>query len=156
MQEPQEKTQVQSLGWEDPLEKEMATYSSILARRIPWTEEPGEPDWALWSMGLQRIGHNWAAKQQCIHSMIDWGLDLNHCPGKSSLPRPQASQTVWWPWLVFSFPYVQSILWSDKKKNPVYEKWPSSRRKLNNSWKAVTLCYEDKECMTLKNMWCGR
>ena len=36
-----QKTQVQSLGWEDPLEKEMATHSSILAWRIPWTEEPG-------------------------------------------------------------------------------------------------------------------
>ena len=40
MQEMQE-IQVQSLGWEDPLEKEMATHSSILAWRIPWTEEPG-------------------------------------------------------------------------------------------------------------------
>ena len=40
---------VQSLGWEDLLEKEMATHSSILALRIPWTEEPGE----LQSMGLQ-------------------------------------------------------------------------------------------------------
>ena len=46
--------QVQSLGWEDPLEKSMAIYSSILAWRIPWTEEPGE----LQSMGLQRLGHN--------------------------------------------------------------------------------------------------
>ena len=36
------KTQVQSVGWEDPLEKEMATHFSILARRIPWTEEPGK------------------------------------------------------------------------------------------------------------------
>ena len=36
-------TWVQSLGWEDALEKEMATHSNILARRIPWTEEPGEP-----------------------------------------------------------------------------------------------------------------
>ena len=36
-----QETQVQSLGWEDPLEKEMATHSSILAWRIPWTEEPG-------------------------------------------------------------------------------------------------------------------
>ena len=35
-------TQVQSLGWEDPLEKDVATHSSSLARRIPWTEEPGE------------------------------------------------------------------------------------------------------------------
>ena len=40
MQETQE-THIQSLGWEDPLEKEMATHSSILAGEIPWTEEPG-------------------------------------------------------------------------------------------------------------------
>ena len=53
MQETQE-MQVRSLGWEDPLEKEMATYSSILAWRIPWTEEPG----GLQSMGLQRVGHD--------------------------------------------------------------------------------------------------
>jgi len=46
--------QVQSLGWEDPLEKGMATHSSILAWRIPWTEEPG----GLQSMGSQRVGHN--------------------------------------------------------------------------------------------------
>ena len=43
-----QKTWVQSLGWEDPLEKEMATHSSIFAQDIPWTEEPGE----LQSMGL--------------------------------------------------------------------------------------------------------
>ena len=44
-------TWVRSLGWEDPLEKEMATHSSILAWRIPWMEEPG----GLQSMGLQRV-----------------------------------------------------------------------------------------------------
>ena len=59
MQETQE-TQDQSLGWEDPLEKEMATYSSILAWKIPWTEEPGR----LQSMGSQRVGHNLATRQQ--------------------------------------------------------------------------------------------
>ena len=48
------KTQVQSLGWEDPLEKGMAIHSSILAWRIPWTEEPGR----LQSKGLQRVGHD--------------------------------------------------------------------------------------------------
>jgi len=48
------------LGWEDPLEKEMATYSSILAWRISWTEEPGR----LQSMGLQRVGHNSVTKQR--------------------------------------------------------------------------------------------
>ena len=46
---------VQSLGWEDPLEKEMATPTSILAWRFPWTEEPG----GLQSVGLQRVRHNW-------------------------------------------------------------------------------------------------
>ena len=44
-----------SLGWEDPLEKEMATQSSIRAWEIPWTEEPG----GLQSLGLQRVGHHW-------------------------------------------------------------------------------------------------
>ena len=49
-----EETRVQSLGQEDPLEKEMATHSSILAWKIPWTEEPGR----LQSMGSQRVGHD--------------------------------------------------------------------------------------------------
>ena len=47
-------TWVRSLGLEDPLEKEMATHSSILAWRIPWTEEPG----GLQSRGSQRVGHD--------------------------------------------------------------------------------------------------
>ena len=51
---------VQSLGWENPLEKVMATYSSILAWEIPWTEENG----GLQPMGLQRVRYNLAAKQQ--------------------------------------------------------------------------------------------
>ena len=54
-----QETQVQALGWEDSLEKGMATHSSILAWRIPWTEEPG----GLKSMGLQRVGHNRSTKQ---------------------------------------------------------------------------------------------
>ena len=47
-------TWVRSLGWEDPLEKEMATHSSILAWRVPWTEEPG----GLQATGSQRVGHD--------------------------------------------------------------------------------------------------
>ena len=54
--------QVQSLGREDPLEKEMATHSSILAWKIPWTEEPGR----LQSLGSQRIEHDRA----CTHTDI--------------------------------------------------------------------------------------
>ena len=49
-----QETQVQSLGQEDTLEKEMATHSSILAWRIPWTEEPGR----LQSLGSQRVGQD--------------------------------------------------------------------------------------------------
>ena len=51
---------VQFLGWEDPLEKEMATHSSILASEITWTEERG----GLQSVGSQRVGHDLASKQQ--------------------------------------------------------------------------------------------
>ena len=51
-----QETWVRSLGREDPLEKEMATHSSVLAWRIPWTEEPG----GLQSMGLQRVRLDWA------------------------------------------------------------------------------------------------
>ena len=47
-------TQVRSLDWEDPLQKEMATHSGTLAWKIPWTEKPGR----LQSMRLQKVGHN--------------------------------------------------------------------------------------------------
>ena len=56
------KTQVRSLGWEDPLEKEMATHSSILAWRIPWTEEPGR----LQSRGHKELG----TTERLTHDMM--------------------------------------------------------------------------------------
>ena len=62
-----QKTQVPSLGREDPLEKEMATHSSILAWRIPWTEEPG----GLQSTGSQRVGHDWATSLS-LFSFMHW------------------------------------------------------------------------------------
>jgi len=55
-------TRLQSLGLEDHLEKEIATHSSILAWRIPWTEDPGR----LQSTGLQRVGHNWATSLEGV------------------------------------------------------------------------------------------
>ena len=58
-----QETQVQSLGQEDPLEKEIATHSGIFTWEIPWTEEPG----GLQSIELQRVGHNLATKQE--HSL---------------------------------------------------------------------------------------
>ena len=57
-----EETRIRSLGQEDPLEKEMATPSSILAWETPWTEEPG----GLQSTGLQRVGHDLETKQRDI------------------------------------------------------------------------------------------
>ena len=59
---PMQETGVGSLGQEDPLQEEMATHSSTLAWRIPWTEEPGR----LQSKGLQRVGHNLVTKQQQV------------------------------------------------------------------------------------------
>ena len=55
-----QKTWVQSLGWDNPLGKEMANHFNIVAWKIPWTEEPG----GLQSMGLQRVRHDWATEQQ--------------------------------------------------------------------------------------------
>ena len=63
-----QESRVQSLGQEDPLEKEMATHSSILAWEIPWTEKPGGPQ----SMGSQRGQHDLVAKQQQQEKRI-WG-----------------------------------------------------------------------------------
>ena len=65
MQETQE-TWVQSLGWKDPLEKEMATLSSILAWEILWTEESG----GLQSMGSQKVGRDLVSKQQLLRRGI--------------------------------------------------------------------------------------
>ena len=59
-------TWVRSLGWEDPREKEMATHSSILAWRIPGTEDPG----GLLSMGLHRVGYNWSDLAAAEHDHV--------------------------------------------------------------------------------------
>ena len=58
-----QETQVQSLGWEDPLEKEMATHFSILTWRIPWTEEPG----GLQSTRSQKVAHDSVTNTQQTH-----------------------------------------------------------------------------------------
>ena len=69
-----QKTQVQSLDQEDPLEKKMATHSTILAQEIPWSEEPS----GLQSMGHKRIGHYLAIKRR-----RQWQLTPVFLPGKS-------------------------------------------------------------------------
>ena len=58
-----QETWIRSLGWEDPLEKGVATHSSILAWRVPWTEEPG----GLQRMGSQRVGHDGVTNMHTQH-----------------------------------------------------------------------------------------
>ena len=72
------KTWVQSLGREDPLEKEMATHSSVLAWRIPWTEEPGE----LESTGLQRVVHDCTLYNFKISILDGLGIEQNKALNK--------------------------------------------------------------------------
>ena len=63
-----QETHVQTLGQEDPLQKEIATHSSILAWESPWTEEPG----GLQSTWLQRVGHNWSDTAHTNHQWERW------------------------------------------------------------------------------------
>ena len=82
-------TQVRSLGREDPLEKEMATHSSTIAWKIPWTAEPGR----LQSMGLQRVRHDWATRL----------VGIGHSPGETRCKLPEFSRSgVIWDALNFS------------------------------------------------------
>ena len=65
--------QVWALGWEDPLEKEMAIHSSTLAWKIPWTEEPGR----LQSMGSQRVGHDWVTSLHLAFFRTSSGTNIS-------------------------------------------------------------------------------
>ena len=82
-------TQVRSLGREDPLEKGTATHSSILAWRIPWTEEPG----GLQSMGWQRVGHDWVTKHSTcfsVHGILPARiLELVDMPSSRGYSQPR-------------------------------------------------------------------
>ena len=75
-------TRVRSLGWEDPLEKEMAIHSSTIAWKIPWTEEPGR----LQSMGSLRAGHDWVTSLSLftfMHWRRKWQPTPVFLPGES-------------------------------------------------------------------------
>ena len=81
---PMQEAQVRSLGREDPLEEEMATHSSILAWRIPWTEEPGR----LQSTGSQRVGHDCITNTHHTHNFLTGPLVLWHPPGTNPVDNP--------------------------------------------------------------------
>ena len=96
-------TRAWSLGWEDPLEKGKATHSSVLARRIPGTEEPGR----LQSTGSQRVRRDWATSNLRQPSM----LSLGHLPGERSSE---------WTW----DPGLHSLVWTDGDRRPEKASWP--------------------------------
>ena len=89
MQEPQE-TQVQSLGWEDPLAEKMATYSSILAWEIPWTKEPG----GLQSMESKRDRHSWAHTCTLATALV-WPSAISPCWRESCVHNYCHQQEEW-------------------------------------------------------------
>ena len=110
-----QETWIWSLGWEDPLEKDMATYSSILAWRIPWTEDSG----GLQSMGSQSVRHDWVTNSRptCTHSsqqcQYDQGQRSDHRsrwdsvklwtgPGSWPCKSGSFSDFLSWPWKVTS------------------------------------------------------
>ena len=78
-----QETWVQSLGWEDLLEKEMATHSSVLAWKIPWTEEPGR----LQSMGSQKVRHDLATSLHSFHSLHSLSLEKEMATHSSILAK---------------------------------------------------------------------
>ena len=85
-----QETWVRSLGWEDPLEKGTATHSSILAWRIPGTEEPG----GLPSMGSPRVGHDWATSLS-LFTFMHWRRKWQPTP--AFLPRESPrTKGAWW------------------------------------------------------------
>ena len=100
-----QETWVQSLDWEDPLEKGMGTHSSILAWRIPWTEEPSR----LQFMGLQRVGHDWTTNFSPV-GLTTFSVEdfqeakswWNKCGGNRILSRKQCEKVQrsetqkWW------------------------------------------------------------
>ena len=89
-----QETQVQALGGEDPLEKGMATHSSILAWRIPWAEESGR----VQSMGSLRVGHDWATSLSLftfMHWRRKWQPTPVFLPGESQGRRGLVGYRLW-------------------------------------------------------------
>ena len=125
-------TQVQSLGWEDPLEKGMATYSSILAWRIPWTEEPGR----LQSMASQRVGYDWASNNKLEGKRRDqklkshWAYLVRARTTEETLLllwKPLRQQGKRYPLPSCYPPYFTSAsLWPNPTSWPSETMWPAS------------------------------
>ena len=142
-----QETWVRSLGWEDPLEKKMATHSSTLDWKIPWTEEPGR----LQSIGLQRVGRDWETSlslSRCLQGKkigqikiwqkFDWkkvnfmkrnkcGMKLTRSKKKKKKRAKQAKTKLknpwrWWRWRWSRLVVSDSYSWHCLKTIPQYAK----------------------------------
>ena len=122
-------TRVRSLDREDPLEKEMATHSSTLAWRIPWTKVPGR----LQSMGLQRVRHDWVTSLHFIHFQI----------------KPEVyKQEKYMPWNCMSkkLNEIRITILPQYKENPVRQKtWSHMCRRSYLSCLWLILCMADEQ-----------
>ena len=100
-----QETWVRSLGWEDPLEKDMATHSSILAWRISWTEEAGR----LLSIGYQRVRHNWVTNFYYFHFQNPNLSQIKIINNRTIWPRKKAEKYLSNPFLYFSISKIYNI-----------------------------------------------
>ena len=135
---PMQETRVRSLGWEDPLEKEMVTHSSILAWRIPRMEEPGR----LQSTGSQRVGHDWATSLSFLsfHAYIQnlekwyWRIYLQGNSGETHIEnrlvdmgrgeeRVRCVESVTWKLMFYSIQFSHSVV-----SNSLQPHWPQHTR----------------------------
>ena len=142
-----QETRVWSLGWEDPLQKEMATHSSTLAWKIPWREEPGE----LQPMGLQSVGHSWATSlsKKVLGSMIlSWAITLRPQPPSTNEFSSHAPR--FWNFELLEVKcgslclYLRPLVWGPgpcqhflNKLSPCYSL--TVRLGANNTWQFVTV-----------------
>ena len=109
-----QETRVWFLGWEDPLKTGMATCSSVLAWRIPWTEDPG----GLQSMGLQRVKHNRATSHTCMlllsrFSHVRLCNPIDSSPLGSPVPGILQARTLEW----VAIPFSNAWKWKVKVKS---------------------------------------
>ena len=130
-------TWVWSLGQQDPVEKEMATHTSTLAWKIPWTEEPCK----LQSMGLQRVGHHWATSlkhsinlQQNTHSSQVHrehfpGFDTHMMGSKSNFRKFKKIEIIQ---TVFLWPQWYEIRNQQQEKSEIYKYVETKQKLLNN------------------------
>ena len=111
-------TQVWTLGWEDPLEKEMATHSNILAWKIPWTEEPGR----LQFMGSQKVRHDWATNTHFLKGLGLTSLFSMLSLFKTCLHTSQISR-VYCPHLLLFVCFVSMYLGLGKSQTEPSKTW---------------------------------